>query len=1659
LFLYPTGIHCGSCARATRFASHKKQEQNKNQKPLATMAASNSSFTEVPVSFHDGPASVWVVSDAQDAIVVRRCEPNSSSNSNNTPRGYATLSLDAPFYRGCASVSRDGSAWTVAKPQAPWVVRVGRVDGDDVEIDLSQTKRFAVPAAVQIFRDHGCAKFDVVLLVDRNGAVLRLKLPTSGSETPSGELVETQQLVAARLAENNASTASLQRSQVAFLSPDTVVLALHPLLFTLKIEASHSMSAIAPWFLQSTRSKRRSRFSIVDTVQEALGLTGGVLDLPPCLAVAEGGDTSKDNNNHLYQLVSLHNDGALYQWTLPFQATEPTHVVMLKTKPDNALPPAQQWASDQPTHPLLFKLVQNDTQFILGVALQTQNQTETNIVVAQGTVASSANRNETEMVLPTMPLNVPGTLLQWEWDIIQTDIQQQQYQLLAMFAAARQQEKTTSNTMYCVYPPAVNGDKQVGNVMIEPECVEQPAEFLLDTTSSNQAESAFAVIQTQDNLADAIHAVDKQNMRRLFRSSQYQSLSRQVILQAIQKCVPGYRCSISEQTAYGVEVETLQAMQELRARQLQRKRMTLSKKTTDLALFSPNNNKPTANNNHGSTSLSLYEQLAMSAEPASRKQGDEDSIMAEEDSVEHQAKQYQQCWNALFQAIQEHQEMEKTPCLLKYCDDRQLLLLRPGTASVLITSENAATTTSSSSSARNNDATDLLQDWDKLAMNIVRFVEVHPMARQQLRKHEQLVWDSVARGNLAWGEYHEETNNMDHRQLQMSLSSIWDSRHIPNEYERVVEMFGRLSEADRVAALQNSDSLLQRSDLPGINLLMAADANNMQDYLMAESDDESAISNIRSPAASLTVRCLDSMRRLCLGRCLLLQSDSSNAVQLTSLRGYLHAVTCLWAAEERCNGPKPLGSITKRGLGSTVLDEIIHRGMADARLSTGTNTCGSLASSTVQLCKAMIKNCVGSEASREGCVSELGMIHGDAHKYPAIALRLLAPFVRLSTDFDASTDTTQRKVVLVECLLKECRLQPRQIALAMVQHAKDLLPFQVDSLEISQQRLALFNQNLVNNPVLAKELLTYLQEAMDIVDHDIGNRDGARDELMSELLSAKFNAALIVHEWDTATLACRSMSRRNRRHNLERLVRAMVENGDLDILLSLCGVPGHVSERANIEAYAEQTDFALIAAETLSRTGVRDFYMLKATDKGPFTDYLGALYSLYVSQGKWKEAAEVQNLVYDNAVKALGNEPPNLDQRTIKMREELIVKDLVSSAIACKQAIDQILNDEEKYVVGGRHGDLSTVSLTLDYENSAVRGRSPGDSSQSRRQSDKNRASRLTAANIELRAHLVGVLAIIYFDGSTDGGDSFARSLFISGACDLVAMAQAFDQLLARGYFYEALLFTFTVDNDFLSSEHMYGGDIQQEWLNSLISRHLLPLAYDSTYTPDRPTLRQLTSALDVFGDDNVPPMIMIGNRSLRPRDYMRSDIRSAAFELVVRITTHCSTARTPLALDVATCYLEWNPLAPLPQWLEELLVFGTSRTESIGLFAQFTEKHNKEYSGDPSALLSLYTKLGLYEDACRVVVAVLKGADPASRKSSAPTRFADQGKMDHIPREKVDILLNLIKIVMQDGRYDYEQLESLRSSYQNLEEALIEHFGLLKISAEGRLSAMAMHE
>jgi hypothetical protein len=282
------------------------------------------------------------------------------------------------------------------------------------------------------------------------------------------------------------------------------------------------------------------------------------------------------------------------------------------------------------------------------------------------------------------------------------------------------------------------------------------------------------------------------------------------------------------------------------------------------------------------------------------------------------------------------------------------------------------------------------------------------------------------------------------------------------------------------------------------------------------------------------------------------------------------------------------------------------------------------------------------------------------------------------------------------------------------------------------------------------------------------------------------------------------------------------------------------------------------------------------------------------------------------------------------------------------------------------------------------------------------------------------------------------------------------DELFNHGYYQHGLMLGIIMSK--AQGSLPEGRSLVHDSLSHLMCTYLVPLAADRSYSPTRPSLSQLHSALDTVDQASDSPPFIVGSRSKKVSALLRSDIRLGAMTLLQSLTTAFTAADNPVAIEVADSLLDVQGVAvPLPTWLERLLLLGSNNDDAPGLFARRPHTGSSGYLGDPSALLTLYTKWGMYHEAFAASASLLAGSDGTSREGKASSRLPEKGNIDYVPYNKIDILWNLSEIALARGDFDDVDVQRLLDSRERLEESLEKHFTSLKISEEGQRSARAL--
>jgi hypothetical protein len=346
---------------------------------------------------------------------------------------------------------------------------------------------------------------------------------------------------------------------------------------------------------------------------------------------------------------------------------------------------------------------------------------------------------------------------------------------------------------------------------------------------------------------------------------------------------------------------------------------------------------------------------------------------------------------------------------------------------------------------------------------------------------------------------------------------------------------------------------------------------------------------------------------------------------------------------------------------------------------------------------------------------------------------------------------------------------------------------------------------------------------------------------------------------------------------------------------------------------------------------------------------------------------------------------------------------------------------------------------------------------------------------VELEGRAVRSIALrtLFFDRSSD--HSFTKSAFLR---EFDSSKLDIDELFKNGYYRYGLLLAkaWSKNREALTGSCRPGGqDLFYDSLSHLLYSYLIPLSTepisqasvdeDGKYDSSRPSLHQLHVSLDDVGVAQGLASYIVTERCGRIGAHQAAAVNTAAMALIRKLTLAYSTAETPVALDVAACFLdEEGECAQVPAWLERLLIGADacSSSHSSGLFARRPKPGSGVYLGDPSALVSLYTKRGMFAEACDVVTATLSGLEDqetGSRESRASSRLPEKGDIDFVPYQTIDVLWNLIDLVLTRGKVGKDEENHIRQSRDKMESALEKHFALMKISEVGMRSARALQQ
>lgn len=1624
-----------------------------------------SAVMEVPYLFPslDNETPVFIVNDEEKTI------QKQTEGSNNNATSRTSAFTDETLLRGAASVStiqgRNAVLTTCLLVEKPWILCVALSFTTSqspvmLQLDLgTEVKSFSNIVKVQAFAVDPWIRLN---LVDEYGVIVSIILDAA-TLTPADtfQVMEIANLLSAGM-EDHVAEASLQSSMIAFLSATRLILSLNPFIMTVDLHEEETVVWSKTECLQVMDANHSNPFTkyLSKGVGYVLGQQPNVLvDMNPTSAVC----VAANDPSHVF---TLHSDGIVRRWKMSIDSLAPCQVFEL-TVP--SLPDSETWRDASHSTVLCARLYRDN--FVLAIhiltngSLSLEDASDCCLSVVHGSVQvhDASSDEQLSLQVPASATSLVG---------MSFDPSLGRCSLVAFFQCLDQSDLIGS--IHATYPPSHVSIVGTQAVLADPAFfLEAVAE---DEWARVETLSFYDVLDEGLGMEEVLHQVDSLYLKYLFRPCFPRGTGTALppspthIRRALQKLVKpsGFK---TETTPCSIELEVLRAIHEWRAKE-SRKIISMTPVKKSRPLVAPGTDMAVAQQG----GMSLYESLV------DEEDDDSDVVFGYADSeidrdMESRVKSHEARWRQLLLEVWTEEQTDRVAlCLAMPESQDAAILIRPGATSII---------TKASPSTQNA----LIARLDAVALKLLGAIDEDSSSALELLHIERKVWRVLSEADTALRP--SCLIPLQERLTELGRGVMYEAALL-EECTALEGALRELQEDELVAGLKTSPF---GSDQPGLCALSSLEDSSEQ---ASSGHNPVANSHLRLAASSLSIRSAESARRLLLGRFLVLAELSGRRqIVNTSLLMYLHSVTVSWVFAQQVAMPQ---TTTSNSAVPSVRFQTLGESPPKKRLSFGNGATSILSSigirdSTVSLDKLLISlsqriNLGPASASLAGTTTllasvafnasfrftadslgenfsftqlpELGVLaasSGDGIAHPKLALRLLAPFVTLQPG-DSPIVVTQREELLSRCLVMTSRTESAEVAADMVHRACELLKF--DELDVANlmRRLRILVSHIGDDTRLSGMLLEFIQSAIDQMnDHFSAEERNSMPDYIS-LWSTLFNTAVAAHQWEKAYVAALNIPELERRtSSFKRLVRAMVDAGALTELIKKCASFGNESMAdAHSEVFSKGVDMYAIAAETLAQASVRDLYLIRTIDpQEPLSDYQGALYALHVSQRQWKRAAQALDLRYSNAIKALESGPSGsqLGHSQAVAREGLIIDDLVLAAVGCCNAVDLIRDSDSKFIVSGEYlPHPLTLRKLSDNENGGAKRSLAGQNENigpTENEGTGNRLDRfMSLSQLEMRAVRSEALRALFQDASTE--PSFVKANFCAQDTSRGVDRIITDELFARGYYQHGLAMAKAMHKVHGSSTE--GRDIFHECLTYMMSTYLVPLAVDRSHSPPRPTLAQLHSALGGLGDSESTPVI-VGGRSKKVSSLARSDIRHAAMALLTSLTTTFTTAENPVAIEVADSLLEaQGNTVPLPLWLEQFLIKGTStNSEAPGLFAGRQQKNSRDYLGDPSALLNLYTTRGMYQPAFASIAAVLSSQD----ESAAPSRLPEKGSIDYVPYDKIDILWNLSEIALTRGDFDAEEKQRLLESRGLMEHSLERHFDLLKISEEGQTSARAL--
>lgn len=871
------------------------------------------------------------------------------------------------------------------------------------------------------------------------------------------------------------SGSELHSTMVAFASSTAVVIALSPHLITVNLSSgtSHVWSEIQ--CLEDMRS-RTSRFgSFLGNVMVLRRQDNENLEMASTAALCLS-TTANPLLDNLYCLT-LHSDATIRKWKLNLaQSPLPSEVIKLGSATTQVqLPPPSTWSAARNSVALSCRLY--DQTYALAVHIRTTGLYSSPHQSPQFKMPGKKAAEKSDCQLCVFH----GNVHEQDGSLVSKAILKVPKEATSLVSMTFTPTHTrcslsvvfeSSNiehtpTLDLVYPPS-----NMSIVSTEPVRIRHGS---LDSVAMTERSRIRALLigpiilaEMEDATVDQLlHELDTRYMKFLFRplflrgTGTVHPPSASCIRRALAKLVAHNTATTSKEHGRSIELETVRTLHEWRLRDNQKMAAAArADATKKLAVPPESPMKDTADGGLDvTTPFSVYDALVQDCLDQEEQDGDdamdinfdpsvhEEKMMKLEQMRSAQVEAHERRWSKLLLQVWEEERTHRVPLATEWLSTQPShIIVRMGITTIV---NNMAPATHVPNSS------DWQASFDGIALKLLQRIENNPDQSSRLYAVEHQVTNEVARAELAVAPLGQGFI----QELAALARWAWatdEGDGISDEEQDELEQaaYG-LSPSQLVDWIQATPRNLSGA-LPGLEVMESTvelrDNDNVTWALKRVANYQ-----VRHSACSLSLQCVDSVRRLQLSRCLLLlDMIEGSEARDAALRAYFHSIAVLWTSSQRI--PVPMTMFQSQP--PMRLGQSSPEAPPSKRLSFGDDTTSILAplSSTmttsldaviIEISQTMDEACsvppslVGVSIflaqsffrrafaarsdipiDKPSLLPELGCLPRPrdpsiATDHPRLALRLLAPFVACSLPEDLADVVVARKESLAECLLIE----------------------------------------------------------------------------------------------------------------------------------------------------------------------------------------------------------------------------------------------------------------------------------------------------------------------------------------------------------------------------------------------------------------------------------------------------------------------------------------------------------------------------------------------------------------------------------------------------------------------------------------------------------------